>query len=116
MLAAAGDVLPLLIGQLVSRVHGLFLAGVEEARTVGQEDASGQRLKHPPQGIAGRQRASCTDNYIGKPPFKKGVKQAVLRIRFRDPVPFRPLDPGSGMGKKSGSGSGINNPDHISSW
>jgi hypothetical protein len=24
------------------------------------------------------------------------------------------LTPGSGMGKKSGSGSGINNPDHIS--
>ncbi len=39
---------------------------------------------------------------------------AVLRIRIRDPVPFLPLDPGSGMGKKSGSGSGMNNPDHIS--
>jgi hypothetical protein len=24
------------------------------------------------------------------------------------------LTPGSGMGKKSGSGSGLNNPDHIS--
>ncbi len=24
------------------------------------------------------------------------------------------MDPGSGMGKKSGSGSGMNNPDHIS--
>ncbi len=65
MLAAAGDVLPLLIGQLVCRVHGLFLAGVEEARTVWEEDASGQRLKHPPQGIARRQRASCKANYIG---------------------------------------------------
>ncbi len=31
-----------------------------------------------------------------------------------EPVPFWPLDPGSGMGKKSGSGSGMNNPDHIS--
>jgi hypothetical protein len=30
-----------------------------------------------------------------------------------DPVSFGPLDPGSGMGKKSGSGSGMNNPDHI---
>jgi hypothetical protein len=37
-------------------------------------------------------------------------KEAVLRIR--DPVPF--LTPKSGMGKKSGSGSGMNNPDHIS--
>ncbi len=33
---------------------------------------------------------------------------------IRDPVPFWPLDPGSGMGKKSGSGSGMNNPDDIS--
>ncbi len=39
--------------------------------------------------------------------------QPVLRIRFRDQVLFCSLDPGSGMGKKSGSGSGINNPDHI---
>ncbi len=35
---------------------------------------------------------------------KKGGP-AVFRIR--DLVPFLPLDPGSGMGKKSGSGSGI---------
>ncbi len=38
--------------------------------------------------------------------------QNVLRIR--DPVPFWSLDQGSGMGKKSRSGSGINDPDHIS--
>ncbi len=38
----------------------------------------------------------------------------VLRSRIRDPVPFWPLDPGSGMGKKTGSGSGMNNPNHIS--
>jgi hypothetical protein len=31
----------------------------------------------------------------------------VLRIRIRDPVPFWLLDPGSGMGRKSASGSGI---------
>jgi hypothetical protein len=35
-----------------------------------------------------------------------------------DPDPgsgaFLTLDPGSGMGKKSGSVSGMNNPDHIS--
>ncbi len=36
---------------------------------------------------------------------------AVLRIRIGDPVPFWSLDPGSGMGKKSGYGSGINIPD-----
>ncbi len=34
-------------------------------------------------------------------------RKAVLRIRIRDPVPFWPLDPGSGMGKQSESGSGI---------
>jgi hypothetical protein len=28
-------------------------------------------------------------------------------LRIRDPVPFRPLDPGSGMGIKSRSGYGI---------
>jgi hypothetical protein len=38
--------------------------------------------------------------------------ESVLRIR--DPVPFWPLDPGSGMSKKSGFGSGMNYPDHIS--
>ncbi len=31
-----------------------------------------------------------------------------------DPVPFWPLDPGSGMSKRSGSKSGMNNLDHIS--
>jgi hypothetical protein len=33
--------------------------------------------------------------------------ESVLRIRIRDPVPFRPLDPGSGTGRKLASGSGI---------
>jgi hypothetical protein len=99
MLAAAGDVLPLLVGQLVCRVHGLLLAGVEEARTVGQEDAPGQRLKHPPQGIARRQRASCTDNYsILGGRHLKNVSKAVLRIRIRDPVPF--FDPWIRDGQK----------------
>jgi hypothetical protein len=48
-------------------------------------------------------------------PFRHPVKRrclygssgAVLRIRIRDPVPFWPLDPGYGMGRKSASGSGI---------
>jgi hypothetical protein len=35
------------------------------------------------------------------------ITKPVLRIRIRDPVPFSPLDPGSGMGRKSSSGSGI---------
>jgi hypothetical protein len=35
-------------------------------------------------------------------------------IRIQDLVTFLSLDTGSGMGKKSGSGSGMNNPDHIS--
>jgi hypothetical protein len=35
-------------------------------------------------------------------------------ISVADPVPFLPLDPGSGMGKKTGSGSGMNNLDFIS--
>ncbi len=48
--------------------------------------------------------------------LEKCVLQQCLRITFytyiqvlriRDSVPFCPLDPGSGMGKKSGSGSGL---------
>ncbi len=46
--------------------------------------------------------------------FFMEILVSVLRIRIRDPVPFWPLDPGSGMGKKSGSGSGMNNPDQVS--
>jgi hypothetical protein len=46
--------------------------------------------------------------------LKARVLYAVLRIRIRDPVPFWPLEPGSGMGKKSRSGSGMNIPEHIS--
>ncbi len=42
----------------------------------------------------------------------QGLLITVLRIR--NPVPFLSLDPGSGMGEKSVSGSGMNNPDHIS--
>ncbi len=34
--------------------------------------------------------------------------------RSRDPVPFLSVDPLSGMGKRSRSGSGMNIPDHIS--
>ncbi len=35
-------------------------------------------------------------------------------MRIRDPGSGAFLISGSGMGKKSGSGSGMNNPDHIS--
>jgi hypothetical protein len=41
------------------------------------------------------------------------MRKTVLRIRIRDAVPFWPLDAGSGMGKKSRSGSGMNIPDHV---
>ncbi len=39
---------------------------------------------------------------------------AVLRIRIRDPGSGAFLTLGSGMGKISGSGSGMKNPDYIS--
>ncbi len=128
MLAAAGDVLPLLIGQLVCRVHGLFLAGVEEARTVWQEDAPGQRLKHTPQGIAGRQRASCTDNYVLRGRHLKNVSKdkahlsqclrihdTLVWIRIRGSMP---MTNGSGRGSGSipltnGSGSGSRRPKNM---
>ncbi len=38
----------------------------------------------------------------------------MLRIRIWDPMPFWLLNPGSEMGKKSGSGSGMNNSDNFS--
>jgi hypothetical protein len=42
------------------------------------------------------------------------IHEAVLRIRIQGPGAF--LTPGSGIreGQKSESGSGMNNPDHIS--
>ncbi len=39
---------------------------------------------------------------------------AVLRIRIRDPVPFCPLDPGTGMEKKIKIRVRMNIPNHIS--
>jgi hypothetical protein len=40
--------------------------------------------------------------------------KTVLRIRIRDPVPFRPRDPGWVKSKDTDPGSGMNNPEHIS--
>ncbi len=60
---------------------------------------------------------NVTENYEIRPTgeYRRiGLFPTVLRIRIRDPVPLGPLDPGSGMGEKSGPGSGMNNPDHIS--
>jgi hypothetical protein len=47
------------------------------------------------------------------------LNRGTLVLRIRDPVPFVPLDPGYGMGKKKtgsdpGSEFGTNNLDHIS--
>jgi hypothetical protein len=49
--------------------------------------------------------------------FLKNKKEGQIRdvkisVADPDPGPFGPLDPGSGTRKKSGSG--MNNPDHIS--
>ncbi len=48
------------------------------------------------------------------PTWRRMDQSPVSRIRIRDPVPTSALDPGSGMGKKSRYGSGMNIPDHIS--
>ncbi len=44
------------------------------------------------------------------------IGSSTIRTRVADPDPGSGafLTPGSGIGKKSGSGSGINNPDYIS--
>ncbi len=47
--------------------------------------------------------ATCKVVFWG--PFAQQQRWAVLRMRMRDPLPFWPPDPGSGMGKKSRSGS-----------
>ncbi len=50
----------------------------------------------------------------------RGVVHAAMRLRIdhsvADPDPGSGafLTPGSGMGKKTGTGSGMNNPDYIS--
>ncbi len=38
----------------------------------------------------------------------------LFNVADRDPGSCAFFTPGSGMGKKSGSGNGMNNPDHIS--
>ena len=61
VLAAAGDVLPLLAGQLEGRVHGLLLTGIQEPGAVREQDSTCQGLKHTPQGITRGQGAACTN-------------------------------------------------------
>ncbi len=68
-------------------------------------------LKNPVLSIAylfvqNTRKVKSNSNFLNYH-FCKCEKKAVLRIRIRDPVSFWPLDPGSGMGKKSGSGFGI---------
>ncbi len=57
----------------------------------------------------GKGAAECVRVLV---PVHAWESRSVLRIR--DPGSSAFLTPGSGMGKKSGSGSGMNNPDHIS--
>jgi hypothetical protein len=45
---------------------------------------------------------------------KLQVRDFISVLRIRDPGSDAFLTPGSGMGKKSKSGSGMNIPDHIS--
>ncbi len=42
------------------------------------------------------------------------VGTLVSSVADPDPVPFYPLDPGSGIGKNQDRGSGMNIPDYIS--
>jgi hypothetical protein len=44
----------------------------------------------------------------------KIVPYGTVPVSVADPESGAFLTPGSGMGKKSGSGSGMNNPDNIS--
>jgi hypothetical protein len=52
------------------------------------------------------------ENFFQK--YESFVVALILSVCGSDPGFGAFLTPGSGMGKKSGSGSGMNNPDHIS--
>jgi hypothetical protein len=67
----------------------------------GVEPVGGRRLSgYSPLRLGGQDRPPPPGATHASGPSHK--LQTMLRIR--DPVPFWPLDPGSGMGKKSGSG------------
>ncbi len=55
-----------------------------------EEEDGGEAVQH----LTGLQLALPSDTHTS------GLRNAVLRIRLRDPVPFWPLDPGSGMDEK----------------
>jgi hypothetical protein len=91
----------------------------------GGSDGPGQRGAHPGQqaGPGVPQGKQPSLNFLLK--FRNIFRceyYLTLCCGSRSSVPFLPLDPesgaflapGSGIGKKSGSGSGINIPDHIS--
>jgi hypothetical protein len=82
---------------------GLLPLGVEGGR--GGLAARATALPHQCRWLG------CTRLAFQQKFLKCLRSKAVLRIRIRDPVP---LHQRSGMGKKSGSGSGMNNPDYIS--
>jgi hypothetical protein len=72
-------------------------------------------LLAPPRGVSTSTSPACAGYVCRKVDISNSPRfNPVLRIRILDPVPFGPLDPGSGMAEKSGSGSGMNKPDHIS--
>ncbi len=73
---------------------------------VEDEEAEAAEQNHWEVAPVGGQTVRLAHSYMWS------LSQAVMRIRIRDPVHFWTLDPGSGMGKKPGSG--MNNADHIS--
>merc|ERR1719470_491771 len=52
MLGGAGDILPLLVGQLMSSICWLLLTGVQEPRTVRQQDSPSKSFKDSPESIS----------------------------------------------------------------
>jgi hypothetical protein len=70
--------------------------------------------------VASLRKKKRKSDFEGEQKMKK-KKMCTVLSSVADPDPgsgafYRPLDPGSGsgMGKKTGSGSGMINPDHIS--
>ncbi len=78
---------------------------------------SARRRISPVWGNTARPRiasASGSSAQTSRPSACPRLKINCAVLRIRDPESFWHMDPGSGMGKKSGSGSGMNNLDHIS--
>jgi hypothetical protein len=115
----------LLVEQAVQRGELLVMGGRRVEEGQGDQDvahgAVGQLRQHSAQAHQQQLQARalplryiCTQKYCSFP--NNQYRLLVGSVADPNPEFGAFLTPGSGMGKKSGSGSGMNNPDHINSF